>query len=189
MGNNKHSQEKLRDELNQNYDKDGKINYDALNELPYLDQVISETLRMHSPALFTSRVCTEATELSFGGKTAPIEKGMNVYIPIHQLHFDPEHYPDPEKFQPERFDPENGGIKAFKDKGVFLAFGDGPRMCLGMRFALLQIKVAVAGIVKNFEITINKKTAKKLVIDPKEFLNIKKGGLWVDFKQISELWI
>lgn len=101
--------------------------------MPYLDQVFNETLRMHSPAMFTSRVCNETIELNFEGQKAPIEKGVVVYIPIHQLHYDPEFYPNPEEFKPERFDPENGGLKVFKDKGVFLPFGDGPRMCLGIR--------------------------------------------------------
>jgi cytochrome P450 len=101
--------------------------------MPYLDQVFSEALRMHSPVTFTSRLCTEATELNFEGHNVAIEKDMNVYIPIHQIHYDPEYYPNPEEFKPERFDPENGGLKVFKDKCVYLPFSDGPRMCLGMK--------------------------------------------------------
>lgn len=155
--------------------------------MPYLDQVWNETLRMHSPATFTSRVCTESINLEYGGQIAPIEKGINVYVPIHQLHYDPEYYPEPEEFKPERFDPEIGGIKAFRDKGVFLPFGDGPRMCLGMRFAQIQSKAAIAGIIKNFKIAVNSKTATKLIIDPKEFINVKMGGLWLDLSPISSL--
>jgi cytochrome P450 len=105
-----------------------------MNKMPYLDQVFNEALRMHPPVMFTSRICTEPIDLIFDGKTAPIEKDMNVYIPIHQIHYDPEYYKNPHEFQPERFDPKNGGLKAFKDKGVFLPFGDGPRMCLGLCF-------------------------------------------------------
>lgn len=86
---------------------------------------------------------------------------------------------------PERFNSENGGLKAFKDKGVYLAFGDGPRICIGMRFALMQSKAAIAHLVKNFEITVNEKTKQPLTIDPKEFLNIKIGGIWLDFKPIN----
>ena len=187
LGRNKHVQDKLRDEVNHHSDSNGKVSYETLNEMPYLDQVFNEALRMHSPATFTSRTCTEPITLNFEGKTALVEKGINVYVPIHQLHYDPEYYPEPEKFNPERFDPENGGLKAFKDKGVFLPFGDGPRMCLGMRFAALQSKAGVAAIIRNFEISVNKKTADKLVIHPKEFINIKVGGLWLDFKQIGSL--
>lgn len=76
-------------------------------------------------------------------------------------------------------------MKAFRDKGVFLTFGDGPRICLGMRFALMQSKAAIADLVRNFEITVNEKTKRPLILDPKEFINIKVGGIWLDFKPIS----
>ena len=89
------------------------------------------------------------------------------------------------KFIPERFNPEHGGLKAYKDKGVYLSFGDGPRICLGMRFALMQSKAAIAHLVKNFEITVNEKTQLPLMIDPKEFFNVKLGGVWLDFKRIN----
>lgn len=87
---------------------------------------------------------------------------------------------------PERFDSEHGGLKAFKDKGVYLSFGDGPRICLGVRFALMQSKAAIAQIIRNFEITVNGKTQEPLVIDPKEFINVKTGGLWLDFKPVGK---
>lgn len=133
MGRNKEVQDKLRDEINSRCDDDGKISYETLNDISYLEQVWNETLRMHAPISFTGRKCTEEVELNYDGQSASIEKDINVYIPIHQLHYDPEFYSEPEKFMPERFDPESGGVKAYKDKGVFLPFGDGPRVCLGVR--------------------------------------------------------
>lgn len=55
-----------------------------------------------------------------------------------------------------------------------------------MRFALMQSKLALAGLVRNFEMTVNPKTQDNpLVIDPKEFLNIKVGGFWIDIKPIK----
>lgn len=97
------------------------------------------------------------------------------------------YYSDPVKFKPERFDAEHGGIKAFRDKCVFLPFGDGPRMCLGLKFALMQSKAAIAEIVRNFEITVDPKTILPLVIDPKQFMNIKIGGLWLNFKSVEKI--
>lgn len=111
--------------------------------------------------------------------------GDGVMIPIYSIHRDPDYYPEPEKFYPERFDAEHGGVKAFKDKGVLLPFGDGPRICLGIRFATMQSKAAIAGIVKNFKISVNDKTQHPLVLAPKEFLNVKVGGLWLDFKPVK----
>jgi cytochrome P450 family 28 len=80
---------------------------------------------MHPPFTAISKECTEEIELDYlKGKTVKIEKGINVYIPLHQFQYDPEFYPKPNEFNPERFSPENGGEKAFRDKGVFYAFGN-----------------------------------------------------------------
>lgn len=106
---------------------------------------------------------------------------------IFKFHFS-EYFHDPETFIPERFNVEHGGVKAFKDRGVFLPFGDGPRMCLGMRFAQLQLKAAAYEIVRNFKITVDPimTPGKKLQIDPGELLmNIKLGGLWLNFQAIE----
>jgi cytochrome P450 len=127
LGRNKQAQDKLRVEVEKHCDKNGNINFEALGDMPYLDAVWNESLRLHPPATFTSRKCTEEIKLNFEGQTVLVEKEMNVYIPIHQLHYDSDYYDEPEKFIPERFDAENGGLKAFKERGVFLPFGDGPR--------------------------------------------------------------
>jgi cytochrome P450 family 28 len=172
--------------------------------MPYLDQVIngkflfiqkshisslflnSETLRMHPPFTAISKECTEEIDIEYiKGKNITIEKGTNVYLPLHQFQHDPEYYPRPKEFIPERFDPEHGGVKAFKDRGVFLTFGDGPRFCLGMKFAMMQSKAAVLEVIKNFKISVNPKTESELVIDPNEFMNVKKGGLWLNFKPVK----
>jgi cytochrome P450 len=187
LGKNKHVQDKLRVEVENHRGTEGKISFEALNEMPYLDAVLNETMRMHPPTMFTNRICTEPTTLEFDGRKVVIEKGINVYIPIRQLHYDPEIYEDPESFSPERFSAERGGIKAFKDLGAFLPFGDGPRICLGMGFAQLQSKAAIAAIVMNYEISVSDKTQTKLVIDPKEFFNVKQGGLRCDFKPLTDL--
>lgn len=57
-----------------------------------------------------------------------IEKGQQLIIPVHSLHNDPEYYPDPEVFDPERFSPEQ---TAKRPSGTYLPFGDGPRICIG----------------------------------------------------------
>ena len=85
---------------------------------------------MNPPIAFTMRVCNEPIEVEgMKGKKLLIEKDIPIYIPLLQVHLDPENYEDPEKFHPERFD--NGSIKDYKDKTLFLPFGDGPRICLG----------------------------------------------------------
>lgn len=60
-----------------------------------------------------------------------IEKGQKLIIPIYSLHYDPKYYTDPELFDPERFSSEE---KAKRVNGTYLPFGDGPRICIGIRF-------------------------------------------------------
>jgi cytochrome P450 len=186
LANNKSAQEKLREEIKDVFDENGKIIYDKLLDNEYLDQVFNEALRMHPPALILNRECNEEIFLEdLDGKKHKILVGDQVNIPVYSIHYDSEYYPEPYKFKPERFNQEFGGIKAFKDKGVFLTFGDGPRICLGMRFAYMQSKAAIAMVVKNFDISVDSKTKFPLEIDQKEFLNAKIGGLWMRFKSLT----
>lgn len=86
---------------------------------------------MKPPIGYMSRICTEQTELTDQkDKKVLIEKGIVVGIPVHSIHNDPKYYANPSEFNPDRFSEENGGIKSYKEKGVFLGFGDGPRICL-----------------------------------------------------------
>lgn len=185
LGKNSKAQEKLRDEIKEYITNHGKIDSDLLNEMPYLNQVVYESLRMHPPAATLSRRCTEKIELN-GPKDKKIfiEPGTILNIPIYSVHRDAEYYENPDEFNPERFDPENGGIKVFRDKGVLMPFGDGPRMCLGMRFALLQVKAGIVEIIKNFRVSVNKKTQEPLVLMPSEILTVPIGGLWLNIEKI-----
>lgn len=95
-----------------------------------------------------------------------------------------EYYPNPDAFNPGRFDPEHGGVKAFKDRCVLIPFGDGPRICSGMRFAYVQIKAAIVEVVRRFEISVDEQTPESLTISPTEFMNVMNHKLMLNFKQI-----
>lgn len=100
--------------------------------MTYLEQVVNETLRIYSPAAFLARKCTIPTELiAAKEKVVKIDKDMALIVPVHSLHNDEQYYKNPEKFDPDRFSPENGGVKSYRDRGVYMPFGDGPRICLG----------------------------------------------------------
>lgn len=93
-----------------------------------------ETLRLHSPATFLNRLCNEPVEVDLPkDKKLYFEKNSVVFFPIVSLHMDPEYFPNPTQFDPERFSLENGGAKAFIERGVFMPFGIGPRICVGNR--------------------------------------------------------
>lgn len=137
-------QERLYEEVMEHVDNKGNISYETLCKLPYLDAVLCETLRKHPPAVRTGREVAE--DLKLGG--VPLKKGMNLEIPIYAIHHDEQFYPNPDKFQPDRFLPENRDqITPY----TYLPFGGGPRNCIGMRFALLEAKLGLTQIVQRFK--------------------------------------
>ncbi|XP_044728892.1 cytochrome P450 9e2-like [Chrysoperla carnea] len=139
--------------LNEN---NGKLTYDVLNKMKYLDMIMSETLRKWTIAAFLERMCIKPYTVEVEkGKNITLEKGTVLFFPVWALHRNPEYYPNPEKFDPERFSDEN------KDKinpTTYLPFGTGPRNCIGSRFALMEAKMAVFYMVKYFEIIPNEKS-------------------------------
>lgn len=177
LGKDKKVQEKLRNEI-----KNSEISY----ECSYLDQVIHESLRLHPVISPMIKVCSETIDASkSNGEKVVIEEGSTLLIPVYSIHRDPEYYTEPDKFNPERFDPEHGGVKHFRDRGLFWSFGDGPRMCLGMKFALLQLKIGISKIVENFEISVNPKMVEPIEMDPKQLILNATGGIWLDLKTIK----
>ena len=86
---------------------------------------------------------------------------MNILVYV--IHHNEEYYPSPEKFKPERFLPENRDqIKPF----TYLPFGSGPRNCVGMRFALLEAKLALAKIITKYKFVKSKSTQVPLTFLP-----------------------
>lgn len=109
---------------------DGKpVTYELLHKMKYLDCVISEGLRMYPPAVQSDRCCSKPIDLDLGnGKTIHINKGEVIGLPIYNIQHDPDYFPNPEKFDPTRFNEEN---KSSIVVGSYLPFGIGPRACIG----------------------------------------------------------
>ena len=162
LATNSHIQERVREEIRHALanSKSGELDYDILNNLPYLDAVISETLRMYPPVTFTERQCSEDYVLKVNtpqlrNREIKIAKGTGVVVPIWAVHYMEEYYPEPKKFKPERFLSEN---KNELVQYTFLPFAAGPRNCVGMRFALLELKLALATLVSQYQIKQTPKT-------------------------------
>lgn len=102
---NPHAQDKLLDEINASLNSGNSIDYEVLCRLPYLDSVISETLRHYSPALKSNRIAWQDYKIGDTGIT--LLKGQQVDIPIHAIHHDEKYYPNPFQFNPDRFMPQN----------------------------------------------------------------------------------
>ncbi|XP_045473268.1 cytochrome P450 6k1-like [Harmonia axyridis] len=149
---NPYIQNTLRDEIRENMDSEGNISYEALFEMTYLDLVIKETLRKYPLTHLLMRY--PETDYTFEETGLHLEKGTPVLLSMTSLHFDQRYFPDPDKFDPERF----RGEKAKDLQYVYMPFGEGPRKCIGDRFALLSMKIAVFMFLKKFEITPCNKT-------------------------------
>ncbi|XP_068143627.1 probable cytochrome P450 309a1 [Drosophila tropicalis] len=149
-------QEKLRTEILDALGDDKIISYEELVALPYLDQCVNESLRLTSPIGFLMKICTRPTQIDVGNdKTLKLEAGVSVLIPAFQFHHDEALYPQANEFKPERFATESA--TEFTKRGMLLPFGDGPRICLGMRVGQLNVKTAVVQILSQYKIRQTKK--------------------------------
>ncbi|XP_046688525.1 probable cytochrome P450 6a14 [Homalodisca vitripennis] len=108
----------------------------------YLDQVIQEVLRLHLFSPYT-RLVTEPYTIP--GTQITLERGMLVFIPVSAIHRDPQYYPSPEQFNPDRFAGNN-----YKPSATFLPFGHGPKICIAVKFAMLIVKVCLARILSSY---------------------------------------
>lgn len=113
--------------------------------------VIDESLRLNPPVTRFDRVANK--DIEFEG--LKVKKGQVFVVPIYPLHHDPEIFPEPEKFIPERFSDEN---KKTRDNSAFLPFGIGPRNCIGMRFAMVEMKLLLASILIKYRLVPCDKT-------------------------------
>ncbi|CAH7275343.1 LOC101831958 [Phodopus roborovskii] len=149
-------QKKLQDEIDRALPNKAPVTYEALMDMEYLDMVVNETLRLYPIANRLERISKKDVEIN--GVFIP--KGTVVMVPIYPLHRGPEHWPEPEEFRPERFSKEN---KDRINPYVYMPFGNGPRNCIGMRFALISMKLAVIRILQNFTL----QTCEQTEIHPK----------------------
>ncbi|KAK7863029.1 hypothetical protein R5R35_010772 [Gryllus longicercus] len=144
--------------------------------MKYLDAVISEVLRLYPPAPSTDRICVKDTLLPAGeySNAITIPKGTIVQAPIVGLHTDPQYWKEPKKFDPDRFSDENKHkIKPF----TYMPFGMGPRICIGQRFALIEVKMALVHLLHSFDLHPSAKT--KFPIEYQTGANLlAKGGFW-----------
>lgn len=102
-------------------------------------------------------------------------------MPTYAFHHDPELYPNPSKFDPDRFLDEN---KSTRHPFAHLPFGEGPRICIGLRFGLMQVKVGLAMLLKKFKFEVCDKTNVTLEIENIHMLLLPLGEVWLNMKII-----
>jgi cytochrome P450 len=136
------------------------FSFDDLAKMEYLHAILRETLRLWNPAPFIIRnVQFEPTQnnnnqprtLKVGEYLIP--ENTNIIIGIHAIHHDPAHWPDPYRFNPDRFlQNEKGAAASTRHPFAWLPFSAGPRGCIGSKFSLLEMKITLALILKNFDV-------------------------------------
>ena len=162
-------QERLLKEVDLFMGKHPAPEYHSLQEgLPYLDMVISETLRMYPPAFRFTREAAQDCEVL--GQRIPA--GTVLEIAVGALHHDPEHWPNPETFDPERFTAE---ARLQRRPFTYLPFGAGPRSCLGVRLGLLVVKLTILQVLHKFRFEASPETQVPLQLESKSALGPKNG--------------
>ncbi|XP_008828235.1 cytochrome P450 4F4-like [Nannospalax galili] len=154
-----------------------EIEWDDLAQLPFLTMCIKESMRLHPPVTVISRRCTQDVPLPDG---RVIPKGVICLISIFGVHHNPSVWPDPEVYDPFRFDPEN-----IKDRSplAFIPFSAGPRNCIGQTFAMNEMKVALALTLLRFRVLPDDADAKPG--RKPELILRSEGGLWLRVEPLS----
>ncbi|CAF4995242.1 unnamed protein product, partial [Rotaria sp. Silwood1] len=140
-------QQKLHEEIDRVFENDHNrpCTMEDLNELNYLECVIKETLRLFPSVPFIAREVQE--DFMYNGYK--ILQGSTAVLFIYYIHRDPKHFPDPDRFDPDRFLPENSHDRsAF----AFVPFSAGSRNCIGQRFAMLEEKAVLSWILRRFKL-------------------------------------
>ncbi|KAB5523792.1 hypothetical protein PHYPO_G00156490 [Pangasianodon hypophthalmus] len=172
LASNPETLKKLQEEIDETFPNKAEVDYDTVMNMDYLDAALNESLRLYPIAIRLERVCKKTVEIN--GLTIP--KDTVVLIPTYVLQRDPEYWTEPDAFKPERFTQEN---KENIEQYVYMPFGVGPRNCIGMKFALVIIKLAVVQILQRFDISLSEETKVPLelintgILAPKHPIKLK----------------
>ncbi|MFF3559632.1 cytochrome P450 [Streptomyces sp. NPDC002574] len=124
---------------------DGPVTFEHVRQLPFLQHVLDETIRLHGVTLLMRRA---VKPVDLGGHIVP--PGTEVAFSLYALHRDPRAYTDPERFDPDRWLPENVGSRP---RESFVPFGAGNRKCIGDAFAWTAVIIAMATILPRWQLT------------------------------------
>jgi cytochrome P450 len=169
LANHPDIQQKVLDEILGIESQTGDV-VDQLQKMTYINAVINESMRLYPPAWITDRENIEDDELlgfKIRGKTL-------IGVSFYELHRNPKYWNNPEEFNPERF----LGEQKKESYKYFYPFGAGPRMCIGLGFAMYEMSLALSYIIKNYKVTAQNKD---IQINP--LITLKPVGATVNFSK------
>ncbi|XP_040280430.1 cytochrome P450 4F22 isoform X1 [Bufo bufo] len=170
-------QEKCREEVTQLLKGESThLEWDDLSLLPFTTMCIKESLRLHPPVTAVSRRCTEDIAMP-DGKVIP--KGNISLISIYGTHHNPAVWPNPEVYDPYRFDPSSTDQRS---SHAFVPFSAGPRNCIGQNFAMAEMKVVLALTLLNFKVALD---PNKVARRKPELILRAEGGLWLQVEALK----
>jgi len=140
-------QEKVVQELNTVFKQSCDINMETLSEMKYLEQCIKETLRLCPSIPIIMKKLTEDVKLD----KHVLPAGLNILIMPGVTHMLEHYYPNPEKFDPDRFSTEN---QEKLDPFAYMPFSGGPRNCIASKFALLEMKIVISTMLWHYKISL-----------------------------------
>lgn len=174
LSQNPQVREKLQSELHQVLQ--GKLpTLEDLGKLVYTQQVIKESMRLYPPVSLLGREAAVDTKIG----DYEIPQGTSIMISQWVMHRHPKYFENPEAFQPERWTEE---LEKQLPKGVYIPFGDGPRICIGKGFAQMEAALLLAIIAQSFQINL----VPGYPIVPQPSITLRpENGLKVELKQIK----
>lgn len=155
LAENPNIQQRLYEEFQeiQRNSKGEALTHETLNQMKYMDMIVSEALRMCPIAPELKRRATKPYSFETNyGKMVPIKPGDAIWIPQFTLQNDPIFYPEPELFNPERFSDPSAHIP-----GTFGPYGNGPRQCLGCIYSTNEAKITFYYLLLDFVIETDQK--------------------------------
>ncbi|KAG5214721.1 hypothetical protein JEQ12_000297 [Ovis aries] len=167
-------QQRCREEILSLLGDGASITWDHLDQMPYTTMCIKEALRLYPPVPAISRELSKSITFP-DGRSLPA--GIKVALSIYGLHHNPKVWPNPEVFDPSRF-----ALGSNQHSHAFLPFSGGSRNCIGKRFAMNELKVAVALILLRFELSPDPSRVPCLI---PEIILKPKNGIHLHLKSLT----